>query len=90
MVLIQMEMLEIMVESVGSDVVENYGIADLGGKAAGYFRSVKLKGLVEKPSSLGAPSNLAVLGVIFYHPECLIYLRIQLQVLAVRYSSRML
>jgi len=53
---------QVMVESVGSDVVENYGIADVGNKIIDPFKSVKLKGLVEKPSPADAPSNLAVLG----------------------------
>ena len=53
---------QVMVESVGPDVVENYGIADLGDEARKPFRSIKLKGLVEKPSLAEAPSNLAVLG----------------------------
>ena len=43
-------------------MVENYGIADVGDETTKPFMSVKLKGLVEKPSSEDAPSNLAVLG----------------------------
>ena len=53
---------QVMVESVGLDRVENYGIADLGGESTEPFKSVKLKGLVEKPTPGDAPSNLAVLG----------------------------
>ena len=53
---------QVMVEPVGSDMVENYGIADLGNETTKPFKSVKLKGLVEKPSPTAAPSNLAVLG----------------------------
>jgi len=53
---------QVMVETVESDRVENYGIADLGGEPTVPFKSVKLKGLVEKPSPADAPSNLAVLG----------------------------
>ena len=53
---------QVMVEAVESDRVENYGIADLGDKTIEPFKSVKLKGLVEKPSPADAPSNLAVLG----------------------------
>ena len=53
---------QVMVETVESDRVENYGIADLGDKTIEPFKSVKLKGLVEKPSPADAPSNLAVLG----------------------------
>lgn len=53
---------QIMVERVDSDMIENYGVIDLGGKDRGPFYSTPLKGLVEKPSSEEAPSNLAVLG----------------------------
>jgi UTP--glucose-1-phosphate uridylyltransferase len=53
---------QIMVECVEPEAVENYGIADLNGELAEPFKSIKLKGLVEKPSPEGAPSSLAVLG----------------------------
>jgi UTP--glucose-1-phosphate uridylyltransferase len=53
---------QVMVERVGLDAIENYGVADLNGEASEPFRSVPLKGLVEKPSPEEAPSNLAVLG----------------------------
>ena len=53
---------QIMVECVEPDAVENYGIADLNAELAEPFKSIKLKGLVEKPSPEDAPSNLAVLG----------------------------
>lgn len=53
---------QVMVETVGLEMVENYGIADLGGESTTPFKSVKLKGLVEKPSPANAPSNLAALG----------------------------
>ena len=53
---------QVMVEQVSSDVIENYGVADLGGAASASFKSILLKGLVEKPSPEDAPSNLAVLG----------------------------
>jgi UTP--glucose-1-phosphate uridylyltransferase len=53
---------QVMVERVGSGAIENYGVADLGGEASEPFKSVALKGLVEKPSPEDAPSNLAVLG----------------------------
>jgi UTP--glucose-1-phosphate uridylyltransferase len=51
-----------MVERVDSEAIENYGVADLNGEASEPFKSVALKGLVEKPSPEDAPSNLAVLG----------------------------
>ena len=53
---------QVMVERVDSDMIENYGVADLGGAVSEAFDSIALKGLVEKPSSEEAPSNLAVLG----------------------------
>jgi UTP--glucose-1-phosphate uridylyltransferase len=53
---------QVMVERVNPEVVESYGIADLGGLTLEPFKSVALKGLVEKPSPEHAPSNLAVLG----------------------------
>lgn len=53
---------QVMVERVSSEVIDNYGIADLGKEVSESFKSVPLKGLVEKPSPKAAPSNLAVLG----------------------------
>ena len=53
---------QVMVERVNPGVVESYGIANLGDVALEPFKSVALKGLVEKPSPDQAPSNLAVLG----------------------------
>ena len=53
---------QIMVETVGPDRVEKYGIADFGGASVKLFESIKLMGLVEKPSRGNAPSNLAVIG----------------------------
>ena len=47
---------------VASERVESNGIADLGDETTEPFKSVKLRGLVEKPSPVDAPSNLAVLG----------------------------
>jgi UTP--glucose-1-phosphate uridylyltransferase len=53
---------QVMVERADSGAIENYGVADLNGEASEPFKSVALKGLVEKPSPKEAPSNLAVLG----------------------------
>jgi UTP--glucose-1-phosphate uridylyltransferase len=53
---------QVMVERVDSEAIENYGVADLNGEASEPFKSVVLKGLVEKPTPEDAPSNLAVLG----------------------------
>ena len=53
---------QIMVETVEAHRVEKYGIADFGGASVEPYESIKLTGLVEKPSLENAPSNLAVLG----------------------------
>jgi UTP--glucose-1-phosphate uridylyltransferase len=53
---------QVMVERVDSEIIENYGVADLGGKESHPFDSIALSGLVEKPSSDEAPTNLALLG----------------------------
>ena len=53
---------QIMVERVDSEAIENYGVADLGMQVSEPFKSVPIKGLVEKPTPEEAPSNLAVLG----------------------------
>jgi len=52
---------QVMVERVGLDVIENYGVADLGHELSQPFKSIELQGLVEKPSPEHAPSNLAAL-----------------------------
>ena len=53
---------QVMVECVKPEALEKYGVADLGGELAEPFISLKLMGLIEKPSAADAPSNLAVLG----------------------------
>ncbi len=53
---------QVMVERVDSEAIENYGVADLGMQVSEPFKSVPIKGLVEKPTPEEAPSNLAVLG----------------------------
>ncbi len=53
---------QIMVERVDSQMIENYGIADIDGKESLPFTSVPIKTLVEKPSIEESPSNLAILG----------------------------
>jgi UTP--glucose-1-phosphate uridylyltransferase len=62
---------QIMVERVNYDMIESYGIADLDGAESNPFDSVALKGLIEKPSSDKAPSNLAVLGRYILPPRIL-------------------
>jgi len=53
---------QVMVETVGPDKVDKYGIVDLSGTSVEPFVSIKLMGLIEKPSLENAPSNLAILG----------------------------
>ena len=53
---------QIMVEEVPQNEVDQYGIADLGGKPLAKRASVAIDSIVEKPSVLDAPSNLAVVG----------------------------
>ena len=53
---------QVMVERVGMDAVENYGIADIASPDLEPFSSVELRALVEKPSPEDARSDLAVLG----------------------------
>lgn len=53
---------QVMVEQVSTELVENYGIVDIGGKCVESFKSTKIRGLVEKPAPADSPSNLAVLG----------------------------
>ena len=47
---------------VDSDMIENCGVADLGGVESEAFDSAAFEGLVEKPTSDEVLSNLAVLG----------------------------
>ena len=51
---------QVMVERVGLDAIDHYGVADLNGAASDPFNSIPVEGLVEKPSAEDAPSNLAV------------------------------
>jgi UTP--glucose-1-phosphate uridylyltransferase len=53
---------QVMVERVGLNAIDNYGVADLNGDISEPFKSIPLEGLVEKPSAEHAPSNLAILG----------------------------
>ena len=53
---------QVMVERVGLDAIDNYGVADLNGDASQPFSSLILFGILEKPSSKYASSNLAMLG----------------------------
>ena len=53
---------QVMVQRVAEERIENYGVADLGKKISEPFKSIELRGLVEKPLLNDSPSNLAVLG----------------------------
>jgi len=50
------------VQSVLTDNIVNYGVADIGGLELGSDRCAKLKGIVEKPPLNKLPSRLAALG----------------------------
>lgn len=53
---------QVMVEQVPKHMVNQYGIADLGGVAIEAGQSTAIKQLVEKPPVDSAPSDLAVVG----------------------------
>lgn len=52
----------LLVEHVEPDMIDKYGIIEFEGEGPTCFESVKLRGLVEKPKIIEAPSNLAVIG----------------------------
>jgi UTP--glucose-1-phosphate uridylyltransferase len=60
---------QIMVEQVGIDSVENYGVVDLGEDQAHTFVPKKVLSFVEKPVAEEAPSDLAILGRYILPPE---------------------
>jgi len=53
---------QIMVQSIENKDTESYGIVDTNGEYPKPFSSIGIKKLVEKPSPVNSPSNLAVLG----------------------------
>lgn len=54
---------QVLVEQVADDDVQKYGIADLADKQqVAVNQSFAVKGFVEKPALVDAPSNLAVVG----------------------------
>ena len=53
---------QVMVERVGLDAIDHYGVAYLNSAESEPRNSISVTGLVEKPSAEDAPSNLAVLG----------------------------
>ena len=60
---------QVMVEQVDCKSIEKYGIVDLKGKKLSTFKTIPLKGLIEKPALKDAPSNLAVLGRYILSPK---------------------
>jgi UTP--glucose-1-phosphate uridylyltransferase len=60
-----------MVEQVNLDKVESYGIVDIVEKVSIPFKSIPMKGMVEKPTLQVAPSNLAILGRYILPPQIL-------------------
>ena len=53
---------QIMVESVGLDAVENYGVVDCRGQSLVANQSAPIVDMVEKPPREEAPSDLAIVG----------------------------
>jgi len=62
---------QVMVEKVDFDKIKKYGIIDTGEKNITPFRSIPLRGLIEKPDPQNAPSNLAILGRYILPPQLL-------------------
>jgi UTP--glucose-1-phosphate uridylyltransferase len=60
---------QVMVEEVDINSTEKYGIVDFYEQKIGIFETIPLRGLIEKPSSQDAPSNLAVLGRYILSPK---------------------
>ena len=60
---------QVMVEQVDFNSIEKYGIVDTGGKKISTFKTISIKGLIEKPDPQDAPSNLAVLGRYILSPK---------------------
>jgi UTP--glucose-1-phosphate uridylyltransferase len=56
---------QVMVERVDSEAIENYGVADLNGEASEPFKSIPLKGLVEKPSPNGGALQFSRAGPVY-------------------------
>ncbi|MBU2917721.1 UTP--glucose-1-phosphate uridylyltransferase GalU [Psychrosphaera sp. F3M07] len=53
---------QVMVDAVPEQDVSKYGVVDINGEALAAGESKAMKGMVEKPELIDAPSNLAVVG----------------------------
>lgn len=53
---------QVMVEKVPANMVDQYGVADIGGATIAPREQAPIKALVEKPPVAEAPSDLAVVG----------------------------
>ena len=53
---------QIMVEPVPQELVNQYGVVDIGGESISAGQSVKVHDMVEKPDVDEAPSNMAITG----------------------------
>jgi UTP--glucose-1-phosphate uridylyltransferase len=60
---------QVMVEQVDFNGIEKYGVVDPGENKINIFETTPIRGLIEKPSSQDAPSNLAVLGRYVLSPK---------------------
>lgn len=60
---------QIMVEEVPEEMASLYGIVDCNGNNPAPGQSSAIQGMVEKPKSGSAPSNLAVIGRYLLPPE---------------------
>ncbi|RUO19695.1 UTP--glucose-1-phosphate uridylyltransferase [Aliidiomarina iranensis] len=60
---------QVMVEKVPKAMVDQYGVADLGGAELSPREQAPIKALVEKPPVDNAPSDLAVVGRYVFSPN---------------------
>lgn len=67
----------IAVKEVEREKVSSYGVIDPLNSNVGENRSIKLKGIVEKPEPKDAPSNFSVTGRYILQPEIFNYLENQ-------------
>lgn len=60
---------QLMLEQVDSKSIDKYGIVDPDEKNINFFKTITLRGLIEKPALPDAPSNLAILGRYILSPK---------------------